>query len=241
MAKDGEPSAAKAVNADAVEAGVKPAAATPRREIPGNLPYLTASGTLKKVLDKIIEAQRPDRFNQDFLENVLKLTGGGARATIPILKRMGFLSSDGAPTELYAKFKTDSGRGYAALNGLKNGFAEIFKRSEYAHHADDNKIRDLIVEITGLKSNDPVAGAIRSTFNVVKGYIPSNFDSAIEKDVSPAPAREDAPLPEKHSQSSEHDTGSLRLAYNINIVLPETSDLAVLNAIFKSIKENLLR
>ncbi|MDP9572991.1 UNVERIFIED_ORG: hypothetical protein J2W66_003484 [Agrobacterium larrymoorei] len=30
------------------------------------------------------------------------------------------------------------------------------------------------------------------------------------------------------------------LVYNINIVLPETSDLKVLNAIFRSIKENLL-
>lgn len=33
---------------------------------------------------------------------------------------------------------------------------------------------------------------------------------------------------------------SVGLVYNINIVLPETSDLKVLNAIFRSVKENLL-
>ncbi|WP_162950123.1 DUF5343 domain-containing protein [Rhizobium jaguaris] len=61
-----------------------------QRKIPGNLPYLTASGTLKKALDGIIPASRPDKFNADFLENVLKLSGGGARACIPILKKNGF-------------------------------------------------------------------------------------------------------------------------------------------------------
>src|SRR5687768_10139878 len=82
---------------------------TAPRKIKGNLPYMTGSGTLKKALDGLIEAQRPDKFNSDFLENVLKLTGGSARATIPIMKKMGLIGSDGAPTDLYSKFKTDSG------------------------------------------------------------------------------------------------------------------------------------
>lgn len=88
-------------------------AATPRK-IPGNLPYLNASGTLKKALDNLIETSRPPKFNADFLENVLKLKGGSARATIPILKKMEFISSEGVPTELYAKFRTESGQAEAA-------------------------------------------------------------------------------------------------------------------------------
>jgi hypothetical protein len=146
------------------------------RKIPGNLPYLPASGTLKRALERIIEASRPDKFNTDFLENVLKLSGGAARATIPILKRMGFLTSDAVPTDLYAKFRTEGARPGATLAGLRNGFPEIFKRSEYAHTVDDNKLRDIIVEITGLKANDPVAQSIKSTFNVVKSFIPAGAD-----------------------------------------------------------------
>jgi len=46
---------------------------------------------------------------------------------------------------------------------------------------------------------------------------------------------------ERPLAADEVERGAVRLAYNINIVLPETSDLAVLNAIFKSIRENLLR
>lgn len=219
------------------------AKASAPRKIPGNLPYLTGSGTLKRALERLIDASRPDKFNADFLENVLKLTGGAARATIPIMKKMGFLSSDGVPTELYAKFRTEGGRPAAALAGLRNGFPEIFKRSEYAHNVEDAKIRDIILEITGLKASDPVAVAIKSTFNVVKSFIPAGADlSASEDDFSPQDEAANG------FQSSQGESGrnagaggnSVGLVYNINIVLPATSDLKILNAIFRSVKENLL-
>lgn len=225
--------------------GQKSAGAVPRK-IPGNLPYLTASGTLKKALDRAVEASRPDKFNSDFLENVLNLKGGSARATIPILKRMGFIASDGTPTELYAKFRTQSGRGSAALQALRIGFPEIFKKSDYAHTVDDGKLRDIILEITGLKASDPVAIAIRGTFNVLKAYVPSNIDASNREDEDASGENSAQPTPPQipNGQPIGHalTRGSeLGLVYNINIVLPETSDLKVLNAIFRSIKENLMQ
>jgi hypothetical protein len=218
---------------------------TSPRKIPGNLPYLPASGTLKKALDRLVEASRPDKFNSDFLENVLKLTGGSARATIPILKRLGFLASDGTPTDLYARFRTEGGRGPAALQALRTGFSEVFKRSEYAHSVADTKLRDIIVEITGLKPTDPVALAIKSTFNVIKGYIPAGMDYSASVDED-SHVVEDLNGNQSSSSQSTHTrypsrSGAVGLVYNINLVLPETSDLRVLNAIFRSIKENLMQ
>jgi hypothetical protein len=193
------------------------AANAKQRRIPGNLPYLGASGTLKKALDGIQEASRPDKFNADFLENVLKLKGGSARATIPILKKMGFLTSDGTPTDLYAKFRTEGGRGQAALQGLRAAFPEIFKKSEYAHAVDGTKLKDIIVEITGLKASDQVAALIRATFNVVKSYIPANLDiSSPPEEISTS---DDGA--QETSESKGVAGGSIRLAYNINIVLPD--------------------
>lgn len=219
--------------------------ATPPRKIPGNLPYLAASGTLKRALERLIDASRPDKFNADFLENVLKLSGGAARATIPIMKKMGFLTSDAVPTELYAKFRTEGGRPAASLSGLRNGFPEIFKRSEYAHTVDDNKLRDIVLEITGLKASDPVAQAIKSTFNVVKSFIPAGADltgadddQGVQEDGAGASAAQagQGELIRNVGRNSK----SVGLVYNINIVLPETSDIKILNAIFRSVKDNLL-
>lgn len=235
MAKSPASSTVDAPSADSAPA------TTPPRKIPGNLPYLTSSGTLKKVLDKIVDAQQPPRFNADFLENVLNLKGGTARATIPIMKKMGFVSSsDGAPTDLYSKFRTNSGRASAALQGLQNGFAEIFRRSTYAHNVPDGKLRDIIVEVTGLPANDPVVTAIRGTFNAVKSFVPAN--TPIDGSQTTEAKSEDVVTERSGSNESEKDdNGTIRLSYNINIVLPETSDLTVLNAIFRSIKENLMK
>jgi hypothetical protein len=234
----------EAMAADVVTKTETKVAAAPRK-IPGNLPYLTATGTLKKILDRLIEASRPDKFNSDFLENILKMQGGSARATIPILKRTGFVTSDGVPTDLYARFRTEGGRGPAALQALRTGFPEIFKRSEYAHAVDDAKLRDMIVEITGLKPSDQVAQLIKSTFNVIKSYIPAGMDPSIGAADDDTLTGEDSSNQSGQAQNlvsrQSHRSEKLGLVYNINVVLPETSDLRVLNAIFRSLKENLMQ
>ena len=63
-------------------------------------PYMNAYGSISKVLNKMIEAKRPDRFTQDFLDTVLALPSSSLRPIIPLLKRIGFLNSDGSPTDL---------------------------------------------------------------------------------------------------------------------------------------------
>src|SRR3546814_11941252 len=73
------------------------AAPAARREIPGSLPYLAASGTLKKILERLTEAAQPPKFNSDFLENVLKLKGGTGKAIQPIFKKPGMPSTNGVP------------------------------------------------------------------------------------------------------------------------------------------------
>ncbi|MHA1570546.1 MAG: DUF5343 domain-containing protein [Alphaproteobacteria bacterium] len=95
------------------------------------LPYMLSVGLIPKILEKIQEARRPDRFTQDFLETKLGHSGGSARAMIPLLKRLGFIASDGSPTTLYDQFRNDDTRGFAVAQGMKNGFTDLFDRNEY--------------------------------------------------------------------------------------------------------------
>lgn len=71
------------------------------------LPYINAYGNITKALERIKNAATPDRFTQDFLGTKLGLAGGSARPVIPFLKRVGFLGSDGIPTELYRRFRME--------------------------------------------------------------------------------------------------------------------------------------
>jgi hypothetical protein len=202
-----------------------------RREIAGNLTYATAPGPFAKALDAIISAERPDKFSGDFVETILKIPGGSGRQVPPILKRIGFLDAAGSPTERYSRFKSDSGRSRAALEGLKQGFSEMFRRKEYSHRLTEAQIKDLIIEITGLKKNDNIVSMIASTFQSLSRYCKDddkdNLDSKPKIEIS--------------DNSSKAISFSPALQYHINIQLPETSDVRVYNAIFKSIRENLFQ
>lgn len=205
------------------------------RKIGGNIPYVSSPGVFKKALDGIITAEKPESFNINFLETILKLSGGSARAVPPQLKKMGFLSADGTPTERYSQFRTDSGRSGAALQGLKDAFNDIFKRNSYAHGEDENGLKDIFVQVTGLKKNDRIIGLMYQTFDAIRGYVNKG---EVEDARPPAVVSPPAIVPDKEEPRDFYR--SVGLAYNINIVTPETSDPAVLNAIFKAVKDNLL-
>lgn len=213
------------------------------REIRGNIPYSASPGSITKVLDSLISAERPDKFNYNFMETVLGQSGGGARTVPPLMKKMGFLEGDGTPTELYSRFKTESGRGAAAFEGLKRAFFEIFRKNEFAHKATDDQIRDAIIEITGLPSNDAIIRHMINTFNSIRGYIPADLEKVAAPEISET-GRPADDVGKGNLNPIEVEKGgkapSLGLSYQINIVLPETEDAKVYDEIFKSIRRNLL-
>ena len=213
----------------------EPQPAEKKRDIKGNLPYSTSPGTFKKSLESLIQAERPDRFSGDFMSTVLKVSGGSARPIPPMLKKMQFLSSDGSPTELYSKFKTDSGRGFAAFEGLKNAFSEIFRRNEFAHKATEAEIKDIIVEITGLKKSDNIVRLISQTFEAIRSFVGEVAISPPDVQKGKKDIKDEAGSRDNPARKSD-----IGLSYQINIILPETENIAVFNAIFKSLRENLL-
>lgn len=209
-----------------------------RRNIPGNLPYTTSIGVLKRVLEKIPTSEKPSTFNYDFMTTVLDASGGAARQALSMLKKFGFISSEGTPSEIYSEFQTEGGRSSAALKALKHGFAEVFRRNQFAHKADEDKVRDIIVAITGLPKTDPILKYILNTFQALQDYAKAAKEAKEEKSGTSEEA-----LPEADRGSSTTDTfrPNLGLSYHFNIVLPETTNIEVFNSIFKSLKENLLK
>ncbi|CUW37174.1 conserved protein of unknown function [Magnetospirillum sp. XM-1] len=210
-----------------------------RRKIQGGLPYTLSPGVLTRVLEKLPISEKPSIFTQDFLGTVLGATGGSARPIIPILKATGLLNQSGSPTELYSQFQTEGGRAKAAELALKTGFVEIFKRNQFAHRADEKAIIDLIVAVTGLPKGDRIVRGIYTTFEAFQTYAKS-----AREDVGPVPQAE-TNSPElnspRHEEGVQRTTPKLGLAYNINVVLPETTNVDVYNAIFKSLRSNLLQ
>jgi len=199
-------------------------------------PFMNAYGQVTKILEKMIQAQQPERFTLDFLNTKLGFDSGSARPIIPLLKRLGFISSDGSPTKLYSRFRNPEERGAAMAEAMRVAYREVFERNEFAHDLVKDKLKNLIVEITGLSPGDATVGAVVNTFNNLKSF--ANFDAsgAVESKSSAKALVIEQPN-EAPRPSSEM---GFNLSYTINLNLPETADVEVFNAIFKSLKEHLL-
>ena len=201
------------------------------------LPYIIQPGMITKIFGKIREARSPDRFTQDFLQTKLGFKGGNYRQFIPLAKKLGLLKSDGTTTELYKSLRNPTTSKAAVAQATKNAYQELFERNEFAGSLGKEELKGLVVEITGLGSNDRVVNLICQTFEILKRE--ADFESKLRVEEEGGGRQED------ESGSEESEEGSigvdLRLGYTINLVLPKTDDPAVFNAIFKSLRDNLLK
>ncbi len=211
-----------------------------------NLPYMVSTGLIPKILGKITEARRPDRFTQDFLETKLGFSGGSARAVIPLLKRIEFLNSDGAPTELYDQFRNPDTQAYAMSRAIKIGYKELFDRNEYEYELSRDKLIGKIMEMTGLEKDNRATNAMAATFIALKEF--ADFETTPPETFETLESQSDKIVEEinfTHKNASNQnikptDNLGFNVAYTINLNLPETTNPDVFNAIFKSLKENLL-
>jgi hypothetical protein len=199
-------------------------------------PFMNAYGLVTKILDKMIEAPQPERFTIDFLANKLGHAGGSARPIIALLKKLGLITSDGTPTPLYSKFRNPDTRGTAMAEALRNAYKELYDRSEYVHDLEKDKLRNLVTEVTGAEKGDPTIGSIVNTFTNLRAYAKYDGKAHDGGKVVVLENNDENPPP----PPGQNPPG-LNLSYTINLNLPETSDVEVFNAIFRSLKENLLK
>lgn len=201
---------------------------------------MNSYGSIEKILSKIREAKTPERFTQDFLATGLSIPGGSRQAFIPLSKRLGLLSSDGTPTELYKAFRNPSQSGVAIADAMRRGYAKVFAKNEFAFKLDKNKLQGLITEITGLPPTHGTVRAIVGTFEALKKH--ADFEAG----GSPAPEApatangEEPPLSNGPQRAPSIGTG-VNLSYTLYLNLPNTDDIGVFNAIFRSLRENLLK
>jgi hypothetical protein len=205
--------------------------------MPATFPYMVSPGLISKILQKIIEARRPDRFTQDFLETKLGFSGGSAMQMIPLLKRIGFLASDGTPTEIYDRFRNAETQGEAMAQAMKIGFKELYDANEYAHDLTKEKLSALITQLTGAEKDSRATQFSAATFQNLKSFADFEKKSAAK----PVAARVEPPAAHPGALPLQNPSNiDLKLSYTINLNLPESTNPDVFNAIFKALKENLL-
>jgi hypothetical protein len=143
------------------------------------LPCLPSPGSIKTALDKIRAAATPARVTKDFVTTVLQIKGGTGAAIPPYLKRIGLVGSDGAPTDLYRKFRNPAMGGVAIADAIKTGYRDLLQANEYFYKLSDKDLKSLIVQVTGLGAEDRVVVLTHSTLVFLRSF--ADFDSRAEQ------------------------------------------------------------
>ena len=205
-----------------------------------DLPYMPSPGTLPKILEKIVDASVPESFNADFLGTKLGFKGGNQRIFISWAKKVGLLNPDGTPTLIYKNFRNPDFRGSAMAKALKIGYEELYSRNEYAHDLSDKDLKKLISEITGKAHDNGTVRAIYNTFKNAKKFAEFDKEPIIQNETIAKAKKEEPKKTSSKNDTSESANVKLGLNYTINLVLPKTDDPAIFDAIFTSLKQNLL-
>lgn len=194
------------------------------------------TGSLARFLESIKTAGVPERVTVEFLKT-LGYKSSNDRPIIPIMKGIGFLDADGKPTERYRQYRSYDGARVLA-EALQSAYSDVFLAHTKAHTLSLDKVKGIIASKT--TKGDASIERIAKTFQVLA--------KAADFTPSPEPVEQDATSTEGETPSPDPEIPppppltdkSPSFHYNIEIHLPTTTDVTVYNAIFKSLKENLL-
>lgn len=206
--------------------------------------YTVKPNSIPAYFEAMLDAEAPDRFTQAFLEN-LEFKSTNDRLFIKVLKDLGFLDADGVPTDRYFDFRDRSRSARVVAEGIREAYAELFAVNTKAHELPAPDVKNKLRTLYKGSKSDSLIDRISSTFSALCEY--ADFSVAARNDEDPRSPKEEPE--EEQEQQSTADTGSagdangrLRvgaLQYHINIVLPESRDQAVYDAIFKSLRDHL--
>ena len=204
-----------------------------------SLPYISAPGNLPKALDAIKNEAVPAKVSQNFVMQILKIPGGSGAQMAAFLKKLGLVNADGSPNEQYRKFRNPSTSGKTLADAVRHAYRPLFQRNEYAHTLSEKELLGLIVEVTGDAHDSNAAKLTASCLKYLKQS--ADFTEDNQPTIISSPDRLELQQLPSSERATETAPFGLNLGYTINLNLPATADPAVFDAIFRSLKNNLLR
>ncbi|MEM0314326.1 MAG: DUF5343 domain-containing protein [Candidatus Bathyarchaeia archaeon] len=188
-------------------------------------PYILNTGRLKSFLELIPRIGVPDKITVQTLPR-LGYTSENDRPIVKILKFIGFIDSDGVPTQDYMNFRDTSIAGVVMAKVLRRAYCELFNVYPDAYKRDDETLKNFFRPTT--RASEQVVERMVDTFKALCSY--ADFETSKEAETLEAAAK----IMELRAAPK-----SITLNININLNLPLTDDGSVYDKIFKSIRENL--
>ncbi|MFZ2145906.1 MAG: DUF5343 domain-containing protein [Sedimentisphaerales bacterium] len=197
-------------------------------------PYVNAYGNLSKLFNEIRKAAVPPKFNTDFMNSMLGLKSSSYRAMIPLLKNLGFLDQSNVPTKPYKEYRGEEKQAKVVMaHRVRESYSNLYAANEYAHKLSKKELTSKLRTLTGAGDKDKVIPYVVGTFTELCKL--SDFEAKPS-----IPKEKEKENEGKKPKEKERIVSPLGISYTINLNLPATTEIEVFDAIFKSLKENIL-
>jgi hypothetical protein len=212
-----------------------------------NASYLVTTKNLESFFNSLITAKAPEVFTQKFLES-LEFKSTNDRLYISLLKGLGFLDPNGAPTERYFRFLDQSQSKRVLAEAIQDAYGDLFAVNVKANDLTIAEAKNKFRTLTQGRNSDKVLALMANTFKALVDYAEwtpevKKGPSKKEGDQKPSDLKqaktEEGPIKPEEDEELSAKLQQMQLHYNIQIHLPDSRDQAVYDAIFKSLKKHL--
>lgn len=194
--------------------------------------YLTSSKNTRNVLAAMQRASVPQRFTYEYLKQ-LGFPSSTDRPLIPVLKALRLLDESGTPTDRYRRFKDPSQAPAVMAEAVREAYADVFAVDQAAHERNVATLKGIFARLSD--KGDQVNAKMALTFRTLADF--ADFDatsSTASQDPDP-----EVPVTATQPQLANAPGPAVRLHHDVHIHLPISTDIAVYDAIFKSLREHL--
>ena len=209
--------------------------------------YLTSVKNFEGIMNSILGAKAPERFTNKFLES-LGYKSSNDRLIVGVLKSLGLLNDTGEPTQRYYDFLDQTQSKKIIAIGIQEAYEDLFNINKDAQNMSQEDVKNKLKTLTQGSKGDKVIDSMARTFKTLCDYADWSDISAVpqvdtEVTSSDNVTAERADYVEQNTSPNtvaKTLSSQLGLHYNIQIHLPETTNMAVYDAIFQSIKKHLM-
>lgn len=209
--------------------------------------YLTSIKNVPAFFDAMRNAKAPEKFTVRFLES-LDFTSSADRLFIGVLKSLGFIDAEGRPQEPYFQFLDQTQSSQIIAEGIRRAYADLFQVNTKAHTLTKvevvNKFKTLSQGTIGESVLDKMSSTFLALvkladFETKPSFQEKEFEAPKEERVAQDSSKNEREPLRAFDASPTKNWGGLH--YNIQIILPESRDPKVYDALFRSLNEHLFR
>lgn len=153
------------------------------------------------------------------------------------------MTDNGEPTQRYFDFLDQTQSKKVIAIGIQEAYEDLFNLNRDAQNLTQDEVKNKLKTLTQGQKGDKVIENMARTFRVLCEY--ADWSDSIGNNSS---ATKDSPETITETEKTNHvnqapspiAATNMGLHYNIQIHLPETTNMAVYDAIFQSLKKHLL-